>query len=141
MDTKGKVLIGLGVAGLLYLIFKSQSKITAIAEDALPMFDNQVPPPLQIAPQRPAHDPDYRKGMEEVPIYTNSSDDYGGTLFTTEGPIGSPIKPRIDRGGSGARRKMPRVAADQGYYNYPVPTGGTFVNPRVLPPLREARLQ
>lgn len=38
-------------------------------------------------------------------------------------------------------RKARYAQNAQGYANYPVPTGGTFVNPRVLPPIRTTRIQ
>ena len=75
-------------------------------------------------PQPSGTDPGYMLGNPEEPEFDTSTDGSGGTLDHTSGGIGQHTVPRR------------RVSV-----NYPVPTGGTFVNPRVLPPVRSYRLQ
>lgn len=80
-------------------------------------------------------DPLYERGYEEDahPAYTDSTDDEGGVLFHNQGALSR-------RGGRLQERRGGRLQ-DQGYANYPVPTGGTFINPNVLPPPRSARIE
>lgn len=67
--------------------------------------------------------PAYMYRNREYPTYLESTNDTGGTFNQRIGPIGG------------------RVSAEQGYLNYPFNTGGTILNPRVLPPVRTYHLQ
>lgn len=85
-------------------------------------------------------DPDYMRNNPEYPETYYSTDDDGGTVFY-ELDMNRPIS----RGGParpvGPNRRSEERISDQGYANYPVPTGGTFVNPGVLPPVKTAQIQ
>lgn len=78
-------------------------------------------------------DPEYMRGHQELNEESYSTDDYGGTLFRYEHEIG--------------QRGSPRGRKDQGEniggpgQNYPFFTGGTIINPDVLPPVRTYHLQ
>jgi hypothetical protein len=70
-------------------------------------------------------DPEYMQGDSEIPEETTSTDDYGGTLYNETFPIA--------RGGPARRQGNSRSRVEA---NYPTFTGGTFLNPGVLPPIR-----
>ena len=78
-------------------------------------------------------DPAYMKNDRGRPTYANSTDNYGGTLFYEEGPIGC--------GYSRNRRGESEIEANPSPVRvYPV-QGGRFVNPGLLAPLKHSRLQ
>lgn len=70
-------------------------------------------------------DPDYMKGDSEYPEETTSGNDEGGTYYYT-------LKPIAQHGHTRNRR----LEAD-----YPYFTGGTFLRPELLPPVRTYTLQ
>jgi hypothetical protein len=63
---------------------------------------------------KPTPSPDWLPGDPEIPEYATSNNDTGGTLYWGSNPVGA---------------------------NYPLPTGGTFVHPELLPPVRTYHLQ
>jgi hypothetical protein len=83
-----------------------------------------IPARQQPMSEGPAYgiDPNYMMYDPEVSEYSHSTDDEGGTLFNTTGPV--------------SRRPPVRLGV-----NYPVPTGGTFVRPDLLPPVRNYHIQ
>jgi hypothetical protein len=102
-------------------------------------------------------DPNYRALYPEYREESHSTDDVGGTLFYTSTSVsGRPIRsgivapPRISAPphprrstyhDPGESRRREEGVSDQGYANYPRPTGGTFVQPRHLPPVRTYHLE
>jgi hypothetical protein len=71
----------------------------------------------------------YMRGDEEIPEYVFATDE---KIFREDGPI--------QRMAAGRSRQEEGIS-DQGYANYPYFTGGTFINPGVLPPIRTTRIQ
>jgi hypothetical protein len=76
-------------------------------------------------------DPGYMKGNRQIPTYSESTNDTGGTFGTVEGPIGN-------SGIQGGRFTNPNILPP--VRNYTI-QGGKFVDPGILPPVRQYTIQ
>ncbi len=114
----GLVAFGAAVGGLLY--YGSKKVQADQAAEIVPTYDM-------------AFDPSYMMWDAGIPTENVSTDDSGGTVRIIEHNIGAGPPHHVPRN---ARESRERVEAD-----YPTFTGGTFLNPGVLPPIRYARLQ
>ena len=121
MDSKAVLGLALG-GGLLYWLIKKAQPAQAM-QISEPSYTESA-------------DTAYMTGDTEFPETNFSSDDVGGTAFyqlDTHLPIsriarGGPLRPR------GFNRREIEV-------DYPTFTGGTFIHPEFLPPVRTAHLQ
>ena len=115
---RGLVAFGAAVGGLLY--YGSKKVQADQAAEIVPTYDI-------------AFDPSYMMWDAGIPTENVSTDDSGGTVRIIEHNIGAGPPHHVPRN---ARESRERVEAD-----YPTFTGGTFLNPEVLPPVRTYKIQ
>ncbi len=115
--TLGLLAVAAAVGSLLYYNYKKVQE--AQAAEIIPAYDM-------------AFDPSYMMWDSGIPTEVVSTDDVGGTVSIVEHNIGAgPF--HVPRN---ARESRSRIEAD-----YPTFTGGTFVHPELLPPVRTYKIQ